>query len=188
MLVALTEFGDAAVTLPLAAAICLWLLLSGAVRAAGWWGVSVMLCCGVTAVLKIEFWGCPPIADLHSPSGHTSLSTLLYGATALIAAVESGEWRPRIAIAAGLCLVLAIGASRLLLDAHSVPEVIVGWLIGGAFLALFGWKYRRSRPPNARLAPLLAGMAMLALVLHGSELRAEEFLHRITGHLGIRCR
>jgi membrane-associated phospholipid phosphatase len=188
LLVSLTEFGDAAVTLPLAAAICLWLLLSGTWRAAGWWGVSVLLCCGITAVLKIEFWGCPPIADLHSPSGHTSLSTLVYGATALIAAVEGGERLTRIATAAGLCLVLAIGASRLLLDAHSVPEVIVGWLIGSASLTLFAWEYQRYRPSSAQLAPLLAGMAMLALVLHGSELHAEELLHRITGHLGIRCR
>jgi membrane-associated phospholipid phosphatase len=188
LLVALTGFGDAALLFPLAAAILLWLVLSGATRAAAWWTFSVVVCAGVTAILKVFFWGCPPISDLHSPSGHTSLSTLVYGATALITAVEGGAWRPRIAIAAGLGLVLAIGVSRLLLDAHSIPEVILGWLIGGASLVLFGWRYQRLRPSNARLAPLLVGMAVLASALHGSELRAEELLHRITGFFRIACR
>jgi membrane-associated phospholipid phosphatase len=188
LLVALTEFGDAAVTLPLAAAIGLWLLSSGARRATLWWGISIVLCSGVTAVSKIFFWGCPPISDLHSPSGHTSLSTLVYGATALIAAFAGGDWRPRVAIAAGLGFVLAIGVSRLLLDAHSVTEVLLGWLIGGASLALFGREYRNCGPTNARLAPLLLGNAVLALLLHGSQLHAEDLLHRITGYLRIRCR
>jgi membrane-associated phospholipid phosphatase len=187
LLVALTEFGDAAVTLPLAAAICLWLVLSGAGRAAGWWAVSIVLCGGVTAVSKVFFWGCPPISDLHSPSGHTSLSTLVYGATTLIAAFEGGDRRRPVAIAAGFGLVLAIGVSRLLLDAHSVPEVLLGWLIGGAALALFGWEYRRCRPPDARLAPLLVGIAVLASLMHGQQLHAEELLHRITGYLRIDC-
>jgi membrane-associated phospholipid phosphatase len=188
LLVALTEFGDAAVQLPLAVTILLWLLLSGAPRAAAWWTASVLFCGGVTAILKIFFWGCPPLSDLHSPSGHTSLSTLVYGATALITFVEGGRWRPRVAAAAGVCLVLAIGLSRLLLFAHSVPEVILGWFIGSASLALFGWRYRRCRPPNPRLAPLLVSVGVLASVLHGSELRAEELLHRMTGYLRVDCR
>jgi membrane-associated phospholipid phosphatase len=187
LLVALTGFGDAAMLLPLAATIFLWLLLSGAPRAAAWWTASVVFCGGVTAVLKIFFWGCPPVSDLHSPSGHTSLGTLVYGATALIIAVEGGRWRPRVAAGAGAGLVLAIGVSRLLLDAHSVPEVVLGWLIGSASLALFGWDYRRCRPPTPRLAPLLVSVVVVAAVLHGSQLRAEELLHRITAYLRIDC-
>jgi hypothetical protein len=51
----LTGFGDAALLLPLAATILLWLLLSGATRAAIWWTFSVVVCIGVTAVSKIFF-------------------------------------------------------------------------------------------------------------------------------------
>jgi membrane-associated phospholipid phosphatase len=142
----------------------------------------------VTAVLKIFFWGCPPIANLHSPSGHTSLSSLVYGAMALIIAVEGEHWRPRVVAAAGICFVLAIGVSRLLLDAHSVPEVAFGWLIGGASLAIFGWEYQRCRPRNPHLAFLLVNVAVLAWVLHGSQLHAEELLHRITAYFRISCR
>lgn len=102
MLVALAECGDAAVLLPLAATIFLWLLLSGTTRAAVSWIFSVLVCVAVTAASKIFFWGYPPISDLHSPSGHTGLSVLVYGTTALITAVEGGAWRPRIAVAGGV--------------------------------------------------------------------------------------
>jgi membrane-associated phospholipid phosphatase len=188
LLAALTGLGDAALLLPLAATIFLWLSLSGAARAAAWWTFSIVVCGGVTAVLKIFFWGCPPISDLYSPSGHTSLSTLVYGATALIIAVEGDTWRSRIAVAGGTALILAIAVSRLLLDAHTIPEVVLGWIIGSASLALFGHQYRRLRPKNARLAPLLVGVVVLAAALHGRELRAEELLHWITGFLRIACR
>jgi membrane-associated phospholipid phosphatase len=188
LLVALTGFGDAALLLPLAVTIFLWLLLSGGKRAAAWWTLSVVVCIGATAVSKIVFWGCPPVSDLHSPSGHTSFSTLIYGAIALIIAAEGGFSRPRIAVAISTTLVLAIALSRLLLDAHTVPEVVLGCVIGCASVAMFGYRYRRLRPMNARLAPLLVGVAVLMLALHGTELRAEELLHRITGFFRIACR
>jgi membrane-associated phospholipid phosphatase len=186
-LVALTEFGDAAVLLPLAATLLLWLLLSRAPRAAAWWVVAVAVCAGQTAVLKIFFYGCPPAPDLHSPSGHTSLSTLVYGAVALIVAVEDRSRRRRLTIAAGCGVVLAIALSRLALNAHSVPEVVLGLVVGGAALAVFGQEYRRNRPAATRLAPLLVSAVLLISLLHGNQLRAEEFLHRLTGFFGIRC-
>jgi hypothetical protein len=42
-----------------------------------------------------------------------------------------------------------------------------------------------ARPKNVQLTPLLLGMTMLALALHGTELRAEQLLHRITDSLRI---
>ena len=188
MLIALTGFGDSALLLPLAVAISLSLLASRAFGAALWWTAAALICGGLTAVLKIFFWGCPPLSDLHSPSGHTSLSTLVYGAIALIIACEGGYWRRLLPAAFGAGLVLAIAVSRLMLDAHSVPEVVLGWLIGGACLLLFARGYRRLRPQGAPLAPLLVGVAALIVLLHGSQLRAEELLHRITGYLRITCR
>ncbi len=64
----------------------LWLLVMRSPRGAIWWAVAVTLCVGLTAFLKIAFYGCPPVPDLHNPSGHTSLSTLFYGAMSLVAA------------------------------------------------------------------------------------------------------
>jgi membrane-associated phospholipid phosphatase len=187
LLHAVTAFGDAAVLLPVAAAILLWLVIGRALRAAGWWAVAVVACGGATAALKIFFWGCP-IVGVRSPSGHTSLATLVYGAMALVIAVQAGGWRARIATAAGVAVVLAIAGSRLLLDAHSLPEVVLGWLIGSASLALFGQRYRRCRPNGIRLSPLFLGAVLLVSVLYGRELRAEGLLHRIADYFAIACR
>jgi len=183
-LLALTDFGDAAVLLPLAAAMLAWLLF-GASRAAGWWAVSVGFCIGLTGVLKILFFGCPPASDMHSPSGHTAFSVLVYGALALVTAMQSRGSRRLLAVGAGAGLILTIAASRLLLDAHSLPEVGLGMVIGTASLALFGWKILQYR--QAKVWTLLVAAAVLVIVLRGQELHAEEFLHRITGYLQVHC-
>ena len=88
-LIALTDFGDLAVLIPLAGAMLVWLLCCSS-RAAPRWVLALGFCIGVTALLKIAFYGCPPAGDVHSPSGHTSLSTLVYGALTLLAA---SAWR-----------------------------------------------------------------------------------------------
>jgi hypothetical protein len=49
----LTDFGDLAVLLPLAAAILLWLFAVGERRVALWWLVALTLCIGVIAMLKV---------------------------------------------------------------------------------------------------------------------------------------
>jgi membrane-associated phospholipid phosphatase len=165
----------------------LWLLLLRAPRAAGWWFAAVGLCVGLTGILKIFFSGCPPIVNLHSPSGHTSFSTLIYGAMALVIAVDGGNLRRFAVVGGGAGLIFTIAASRLLLDAHSMPEVASGLVIGIATLILFGQGYLRWRPEMVRLSPLLVSAAVLVSTLHGSQLRAEEFLHRITGYLHIHC-
>ena len=186
-LVAITDFGDSAVLLPLAAAMLLWLLLLRAPRAAAWWVAAVGFCIGLTAVLKIFFFRCPPIHNLHSPSGHTSLSILIYGALALVIVVDGGNLRRVVMIGGGAGLIFAIAASRLLLDMHSMPEIALGLMIGVVGLTVFGYGYLRCRPEVVRLSPLLVSAVVLISTLHGSQLRAEEVLHRITGYLHIHC-
>jgi len=186
-LIALTEFGDLAVVVPLVALVLLWLLFMRSPPLAAWWAIAVALCAGVTAFLKLSFYGCPPTPDLHSPSGHTSLSTLVYGAMTLVCAAESGGL-PRIAaIGGGASFILAIAASRLLLYVHSVEEVGLGLAIGTASLALFGQVYMRCGAPKVWLSPLFAPAAAVMLILHGRELHAEEFLRGIARYLRIQC-
>jgi membrane-associated phospholipid phosphatase len=184
-LLALTDFGDAAVLIPLAAAMLVWLCF-GDSRSAAWWAVSVGFCVGLTALLKIFFYGCPPASDMNSPSGHTAFSVLVYGAVALAAAMQRGSLRRPLAIGIGAGLILTIAASRLLLDVHSLAEVGLGFVIGTGTLVLFGRKLRRYR--QAKVWPMLVTVGVLMTILHGQELHAEEFLRRITGYLQINCR
>jgi membrane-associated phospholipid phosphatase len=183
-LVALTDFGDLAVLMPLAAAMLIWLLLYSS-RAASRWVLALGFCIGLTALLKIVFYGCPPAGDMHSPSGHTSLSTLVYGALTLVAATARPRLRRLSVIGGGAGLILTIAASRLLLDAHSVPEVGVGLVTGTVSLALFSCQYLEG--PSTKVWPLLVSAGLLMSIFHGRELHAEQYLHRITGYLHVYC-
>jgi membrane-associated phospholipid phosphatase len=182
-LVVITDFGDLAVLVPLAVAIPIWLHRVSGVTAQ--WILALSICVGLTALLKIVFYGCPPAGDMHSPSGHASLSTLVYGGLALITAAPYPGLRRVVVIGVGAGLVLAIAVSRLLLDAHSLAEVGLGLIIGIFSLALFGHKYLQS--PSRKVWPLLVAAGVLISILHGSELQAEEILHRITGYVPLHC-
>jgi membrane-associated phospholipid phosphatase len=181
-----TDFGDAAVLLPTATAILLWMsFAANQLRFAKWWIVSVGFCIGTTAVLKIFFYGCPPASDMRSPSGHTGFSVLVYGTIALVTAVQYRGLRRALAIATGGILILSVAASRLLLEVHSLPEVGTGLMVGMASLILFGRVYLQS--PHLQVWPLIILSAILISILHGYELHVEGFLHRFTGYLSIRC-
>lgn len=86
----------------------------------------------------------PPMIDRldtltsHSlPSGHALGSTVVLG---LLAAVLALHVRRRAAragvIAAAVATVVAVGVSRLYLGVHWLTDVLTGWLLGGAWLAV----------------------------------------------------
>jgi hypothetical protein len=171
--------------MPLAAVMLVWLLLMRSLRGAVWWAIAVALCAGLTAILKVSFYGCSPTPDLHSPSGHASFSTLVYGAMTLVSATESAGLRRILTVSGSAGFVLAIVASRLL--PHSGPEVGLGLVIGLSSLTLFGQGYLRCRAPRVSLSPLLVAGGAVVLALHGRELDAEQFLHAIAGYFRIHC-
>jgi membrane-associated phospholipid phosphatase len=185
LLVTVTNFGDLAVLLPIVGIIPLWLIGVRFPRAALWWAVAAALCIGSTALLKIYFYSCPPFAELRSPSGHTSLSTLVYGGIAVIIAAEGTRWHRLLSYAAGAALIAVIAISRVLLQAHSPLETGFGLVIGSIALAVFARKYLGHRPAVVSLRPLIVAVALLLITLHGHELRAEELLHAIGIYLQI---
>ena len=185
-----TDFGDLAVLLPLVAVVTIWLLAVRQSITVLWWLSAVALCIGTTAILKIYFFICPPVVDLHSPSGHTSLSTLVYGTLTLAMAAASIGWRRAAIITAGASFIAGIGISRVLVHAHSVREVVVGSIIGLVALALFARRFWRHPPMESRLRALILTSAVLMVLLNGQALRAEEFLHAIGIYLdraGMSC-
>jgi membrane-associated phospholipid phosphatase len=190
MIGTITNFGDLAVLLPLALVITAWLVALRQPRSVLWWLAAVGLCMTATAVLKIYFYVCPPLSDLRSPSGHTSLSTLIYGTLALAVATVVTGWKRAAVLVAGAAFVAAIGVSRVLVEAHSVPEVVSGSLIGIAALALFARQFWPRRPTEPRLQPMLVTAMALMVMLNGQQLRAEDLLHALgvyLNHAGMTC-
>jgi membrane-associated phospholipid phosphatase len=180
-----TDFGDITVLLPLAAVMLIWLMGARSTGGAAWWLAALALCVGGTALLKIYFFACPA-SDLASPSGHGSFSALVYGALAVIVAAElTTGWRRMIAMAGGAALIATIAVSRFALGAHSLPEIVLGIGVGLASLALFAQGYLRCRPAGGSLTSLLVAVVVLVAVLHGRELRAEEFLQALSQYFRV---
>jgi len=181
--VALTNFGDLAVLLPITVVVFIWLYYLPSRRDAAWWIFGAVLCMGGTALLKVLFVMCPPVAELHSPSGHTSLSTFVYGALfMLMAATAAGRWRYA-AIGAGSLVVLLIGLSRIALQDHTWLETGIGLAIGSGALGVFASRYLASQRQQVRLRPLFLSVAVLLVLLHGRQLHAEDLLRAIGVYL-----
>jgi membrane-associated phospholipid phosphatase len=71
------------------------------------------------------------------PSGHASVSLAVYGTLGFIAARHLGSRRAQFAVFAGTTvLVLLIGFSRLYLGVHFLSDVIAGYSLGIAWVAL----------------------------------------------------
>jgi membrane-associated phospholipid phosphatase len=201
LLAVVTHFGDLAILMPLVALTSVWLAARVSRVSAVWWLVAVGYCIGLTATVKVAFVGCPPITDLHSPSGHTSFSTLVYGAITWILARESTGLRRVLAVIMGSGLIIAIAASRTFLQAHSPREVYFGLAIGLISLCLFvqGWRrdpYIEIQPAGtARIGTPPVGMLVvgtLGLALLGWNLNhyPEPFLRTLSFLLSpyIGCR
>jgi membrane-associated phospholipid phosphatase len=187
----LTDFGDIAVLLPLCAVMLLWLLAMRSPSVAAWWLAAVALCTGGTALLKICFGACPVGHDLTSPSGHSSLSTLVFGALAMMLSVDLQRgWQRMAVVGATTCFVLVIAISRSLLGKHTVIEIVLGILIGVVALAIFAQGYLRQRylrhqSVGVSSIALLLSVMVIALLLRGREFSGEQVLHAIGHHFDL---
>lgn len=173
----LTDFGDVAILLPLAAAILVWLLAVRSHRAALWWLLALGLSAGGIGLLKVYFVACASSGPLQSPSGHSGLSALVYGALAALLATRVEGWRRVAALALCVLLVAGIAFSRLALGAHTPPDVAAGLLIGLAALAVFLLGSAGKLAPTASIRPLLLATIAVVAILHGDKLHAEALLH-----------
>jgi membrane-associated phospholipid phosphatase len=132
LVLVLTEFGSAPITLSIAGAGSLWLLLH---RAPG----RALLLAGsvVTERLLVdglkEWIGRPrPHLEIlpHSfafPSGHSANSLTTFVATALLVCPPRHR---RVAIAVALALTFVVGLTRIFLGVHWPSDVIGGWSFG----------------------------------------------------------
>lgn len=145
--VAITELGDAFVNISLACAVLGVLLVRRCYRAAGFWVLTVIGGLTGTQLLKWLIHSSRPVAIYHGasaygfPSGHTTMSMILYGFLAiLLARGVAGTWRWGL-FSGVMLLGFVIGISRLYLGAHWLSDVLGGFFIGAGWTALLGIAY-----------------------------------------------
>ena len=118
--------------------ICLlWLDRHADARA---FGAALFACLLATLVAKLAFHACGseiPAFGIESPSGHASISAVFYGCLALNVAAGRPLWQ-RTGIYAGTALFVAlVGVSRVVVEAHTLPDVIAGTSIGMLAILVF---------------------------------------------------
>lgn len=186
----LTDFGDSAVTLPLGLAITLTLLAGRRYRAAALWIGCIAFTAGATGSTKLLMKTCggPLVGTvLVAPSGHTAMSMTIYGGLALLAGRHLADWRGRLAFLAAMALALAIAVSRVIIGAHTVPEVAVGLAIGGVALAALHLLLPREDPFVLPLVWLSGALVAVMAASYGDRWPIEDLLREMAfilrGHL-----
>jgi len=160
---AISNVGDAALTLPVAIACATWLTLSD--RRLAWrWVVLLAAGTALVGATKILHFGCgvefQPLA-FREISGHTTLSTSVW--TVLLALLYRGAGaNVNIGAAIGLAIGAITAIARVADNAHTPSEVVAGWLLGAAVSLLFVQTLRRS---PKRIVPSPAGACALLLIV-----------------------
>lgn len=177
-----TDCGDSAVTVPLALLTAGFLVAARRRRIAAFWLAAVAGCAVAIGALKLIFGACGeriPLGHIVSPSGHTAMSTAIYGSLALLVAAGLPPGRRAAVYAVAAAAIVGIALSRVVLHDHNLPEIALGWLVGAVALGFFATGLRREAAPSLPLAWLLPCGAALVVTLHGTRWMIEPTIHRL---------
>ena len=184
LIYSLTWFGDSGFLLPASLWIAVWLALRRATwPSAALWIVLFGLGSSLILVSKLAFlgWGVGSARfNFTGISGHTAISASVWPVACWLAVSRWGH-RVRVCAAAAGCLfALAIGVSRIALDAHSWSEVIVGYVVGFAVSGTFLWQQHRLPHPRVNWALVLVSLATPVLFLRpGTPAPTQDLLELI---------
>jgi membrane-associated phospholipid phosphatase len=150
------NFGDSAILLA-GSLFLLGLLLWLGRRADALAFLAALTVCLATALAaKLFFHACEAsvlASGVDNPSGHVSFGAVFYGCVALMVGAGRPRWQRIGVYAAAVLLTLLIGASRIFVGAHTLPDVWAGGAIGAAALLVF----QALRGPSPRLVvPFIA--------------------------------
>ncbi len=177
----LTDFADQAVILPLVVVVTVVLAFQGWRRGALVWFASIGGTFAVMLALKLFFMGCQGIFGgmaLRSPSGHVAAACVVSGGMIAIFG------RRRLTVALGVVIAaVVVGFTRLGLQAHTMPEVIIGagaGLIGALVLARYAGPV-----PRLKARPLVLAVTAVLALFHGRHLEAEIVIRQAASDAGL---
>jgi len=177
-----TDFGDSAVTVPLALLTLVFLVAAGQRRLALGWALTIGGCAVSIGALKLLFGACGPLltsGQIVSPSGHTAMSAAVYGSLALLVGARLSPHWCRAIVFATWVAIIGIAMSRVVLHDHTQAEIAVGLVVGAGSVMIFRALLGQLRPPALPLRWLLLVGAGLIAVMHGTRWIIEPTLHRL---------
>ncbi len=181
----ITDLGDSAVTFALAAFILLHLVSVERWRQACAWILMIAVFAVGIFVIKLLFRSCIMITAVGDISGHTAMSTIVYGGFAqLMLAARPVRWPAVLAALSALLLVGAIAVSRIALHAHEWWEVAAGFGAGLLAILLFGLMSGRVEGPP-RLVGLMVGAAAMAALVRGAHLPVDVGLNQLAEKIHV---
>lgn len=183
--VAVTELGDIQVVLPVIVVALVWFLAHRLWRTALYWLAAVGVAEALVQVIKLTLHRPRPgglhagVAQFSFPSGHATLSLVVYGFLAFLLCVQASH-RFRVVIVSGAALLIGLVAwSRLYLGVHWMSDVVGGLSFGTAWIAALAVAYlyqQREVPRSASLGVTVVVTFVVAAALHIAASHAVDFL------------
>ncbi len=193
---AITDFGDSALALPLAAIVLVALVAAGWSRGAIAWSLAVAGCGAAMVVFKLAFKtaaaGCAPdlqAAPSFSPSGHAALSTVVYGGLVVLTGRQMSPFARSVIGAGAVLWIGLIASSRVAVQAHTPIEVIAGLLVGVGAIVSMACMLRQTTGPRALIPQLAAATGCALLLMYGTHWQIESGLRAIAEllHRSMAC-
>ncbi|MEU0337812.1 phosphatase PAP2 family protein [Streptomyces bobili] len=127
-----------------------WLLLRRQVRAALYVVVAAVGAWILISLVKVLVGRLRPVVDeplatpsgLSFPSGHALSSLVSYGVLLLVFLPVMNRRVRRVATAVAVLVVVLVGFTRIALGVHYLSDVVAGWLLGAAWLAVTAVAFR----------------------------------------------
>lgn len=160
----ITHLGSSSLLVPVMVITVINLWLSNQKQVAYLWMITLGLAITFTTITKVMFfgWGIGiALLDFTGVSGHTLLATSIY--PVLFYSVYGGAQTKfrNIGLWLGVLLSILVGTSRILIGAHSISEVISGWILGMLVCALVldAMNYHRQRLAYIQVTALVCLLA-----------------------------
>jgi membrane-associated phospholipid phosphatase len=185
----ITSLGSVGVMIPLALAAAAWLAFGYPRRFALCWLAVLGGASGLVFLTKIAFlgWGVGFREwDFTGISGHAMVASAVIPVAMFVALLPASNWVRGIGVLVGVLVGVVVGVSRILLNAHSVSEVVAGCGLGGAAALLFVVYAWRAEAGRLAPAPVAASLALVAIVLHGVPVPTQRWITdialQLSGH------
>jgi membrane-associated phospholipid phosphatase len=178
-----TDFGDMLCVTAAALVVLAWSWTFLNRLTASAFGLAYVVAVASTAAGKMlaqQFF--PPVQEASvwtlsdgAPSGHVTLSILVYGVTAWFCLRSGRSWLAILGVFASVGIVAGIIVTRVGLHAHTIPDVTAGVGLGALVLSFPVW-ISQTDPlmPRPSVRWLLIGILVAAVLLQLSGLRVRN--------------